>query len=220
MCCALRAICPASMVRRCCLVSCCWGWAVRWSPQQPAASNSMLHLSSWRRPAVLHMLLPVLCLLAVATLLYRGQLLSLPVYTRHSQIDSCFMNNVLQKTRFSPAANCKILELSVLLAPYAKALCVPYDHNQHYCFQHAHLCYQLTHWFHSEVYNSPSGPVLSRILLFPPLVSLSEEHRPLEHLINRLRPSSVCAFQHSPISTRFSATNIPTPTDLSLPAAI
>jgi len=37
--------------------------------------------------------------------------------------------------------------------------------------------HQLTQPFHSEVYNSPNGTLSSKNFLFPPLVSLSEEHK-------------------------------------------
>jgi len=78
--------------------------------------------------------------------------------------DSCFMNTVLQMTKFSPSANSKLLDPSVFLSPYPKPPAS--HHRQQYYFQHIHSYHQLTQPFHTEVYNSTNGTLCSKTLLF------------------------------------------------------
>jgi len=42
-----------------------------------------------------------------------------------TSFDSCFMNSVLQMTKFSPSANSNILQTSAFLEPYPEPPCVP-----------------------------------------------------------------------------------------------
>jgi len=99
------------------------------------------------------------------------------------QLGSCFMNKLLQMTKFRPSANS--LRSWIHLHSYLHTQNHHASHHsQHYYFEYAHSYHQLTQPFHSEVYNSTNSTLHFKNSLFPPLVFLSEEQKPLKHLIN------------------------------------
>jgi len=129
-------------------------------------------------------------------------------------------------TRFNPSINSKILELF-------SAICILATHNHHasyhsqyYYFQHAHSRHQLTQPFHSEVCNSPNETICSINCLFRPQVSpkctaytVKTFNKSLSKTIFSISTLSLCLSALTILSTHFSDTNIPTPSDLSLPTS-